>query len=233
MQIEIPNIQNHFKALQFNEEFHQYNVDDVSFTSVSKKIEKYVDKVDFDKIAGRIATIRGISKQNVLDEWEEIKEEACTRGTRVHLFGERYVWDRNEKPSCKQEEAIVKFWNDLPPHIVPALIELRMYHPALTFAGTSDILLFNQKTGKFIIADYKTNKDLFKNFKEKKLLYPFHNLLDCPLNKYQIQLSFYQILFELTGYKVESRKVIWLLKDGTYIMYDTEDFTQTLLSNLN
>lgn len=232
MQDYIKHIDNKFKALQFDEELHLYNVESKSFTSVSRKIDNYVHHPDFDKIAGKIANIRQVSKQSILDEWEEIKNEACERGTRVHLFGEKYVFDRTLKPSCKQEEAIVKFWNDLPSYIVPAFIELRMYHPLLAFAGTSDILLFNQKSKKFIIADYKTNKDLFKNFKEKTLLYPFNDLLDCPLNKYQIQLSFYQILFELTGYKVESRKIIWLLKDGNYKMYDGEDFSNRLINNL-
>ena len=233
MQDILNNITNKYKALQFNEELHQYKVGNEKFTSVSKKIEKYVHYVDYDELAGKVAKFRGVSKQSIVDEWEETKVEACDRGTRVHLFGENYVWDRTLIPSCKQEEAVVKFWNDLPSHIVPAFIELRMYHPSLTFAGTSDILLFNQKTKMFIIADYKTNKDLFKNWKGKTLLPPFQSLLECPLNKYQIQLSFYQLLFELTGYKVESRKIIWLLKTGEYIMYDGEDLTSILKQHLN
>ena len=67
-----------------------------------------------------------------------------------------------------------------------------------------------------------------KNFKGKKMLSLFDDLLDMPLNHYQLQLSFYQILFEQIGLKVEGRKIIWLKPDGEYDMYDTEDYTGIL-----
>lgn len=235
----LTNIQSKFAGLHFNEEQHRYHVEDKEFTSVSHNIHKFEEYVDWDDKAANVARANGVTKEEILQEWEDKKEEACARGTRVHLFGEKYAFDRSLKPfilengkSCGQEIAVTKFWNELPSHIVPAQIELRMYHNLFRIAGTSDILLFNTNTRKFIIADYKTNEDLFKNFKGKTLLSPFTDLLDMPLNKYQIQLSFYQLLFELTGYKVESRKVIWLLKTGDYIMYDCEDLTPRLLQTL-
>lgn len=60
----------------------------------------------------------------------------------------------------------------------------------------------------------------------------FNNLLDNPFNHYQLQLSFYQILFEQSGFKVSSRKLIWLLDDGTYKMYNMDDYTQQLKEQL-
>ena len=95
-------------------------------------------------------------------------------------------------------------------------------------AGTADIILYNKQTNKFIIADYKTNKDLFKNFKGKKLKAPFNNLLDSPFDKYNIQLSMYQILFELTGYEVENRFIIWLKPDAEYEIYYTQDLRKEI-----
>ena len=128
----------------------------------------------------------------------------------------------------KFEEAIVNFWNDLPSTVIPVVMELQMYHKEYMFAGTADILLYNTVTNTFIIGDYKTNKDLFKNYKGKTLLSPFKNLLDNPYNKYQLQLSFYQLLLEQTGFKVSSRKLIWLKPDGTYLLYNTDDYTDIL-----
>ena len=107
-----------------------------------------------------------------------------------------------------------------------------MFSETLRIAGTSDIILFNNKTGKFIIADYKTNEDLFKNYKGKTLLAPFEDLLDSPYNKYQLQLSMYQLLFEQCGFEVESRRIIWLKPNGTYENFKTEDLTQKLLKEL-
>lgn len=56
----------------------------------------------------------------------------------------------------------------------------------------------------------------------------FDNLLDSPYNKYQLQLSFYQILLEQIGLKVSSRKLIWLRPTGKYELYNTEDYTDVL-----
>ena len=107
-------------------------------------------------------------------------------------------------------------------------MELQMFHKDFNYAGTADVLLYNTRTKCFIIADYKTNKDLFKNYKDKRFKYPFAYLKDSPYNKYQLQLSFYQILFQQTKYIVEDRKIIWLIPNGTYNMYSTEDFSSEL-----
>ena len=229
MKKDINKILKFFNGLEFNEGQHLYTVNGKNInSSVSKIIKNFVKPFDTDGISKGVARKRGLSQKEVLAEWKEISDKACDKGTRVHIFGELYPFDRTLKPSDKYEEAVVKFWNDLPSHIVPVIMELRMYHKDYLFAGTGDILLYNKISGQYIIGDYKTNKDLFKNFKGQKMLSLFDDLLDMPLNHYQLQLSFYQILFEQIGLKVESRKIIWLKPDGTYDMYDTEDYTGTL-----
>lgn len=223
-------IKEYFKELQFDAQQHSYEVRGKPLTSVSKTIHKYVEKVDFDKIAGFIAKKRGITKAEVLAEWNAKKVASCTQGTLVHTFGENYY--TGKQPTNGFEEAIVKFWDNIPDYIEPFLFELQMFSETLGIAGTSDIILFNRKTGKFIIADYKTNEDLFKNFKGKTLLAPFDDLLDSPYNKYQLQLSMYQLLFEQCGFEVESRRIIWLKPNGVYENFKTEDLTQKLLKEL-
>ena len=81
---------------------------------------------------------------------------------------------------------------------------------------------------KRLIPTHNTNKDLFKNFKGKKLKAPFNNLLDSPFDKYNIQLSMYQILFELTGYEVENRFIIWLKPNAEYEIYYTQDLRKEI-----
>ena len=146
-------IKEYFKELQFDAQKHSYEVRGKPLTSVSKTISKYVEKVDFDKIAGFIAKKRGITKAEVLAEWEAKKIASCNQGTLVHTFGENYY--TGKQPTNGFEEAIVKFWDNIPDYIEPFLFELQMFSETLRIAGTSDIILFNNKTGKFIIADYK------------------------------------------------------------------------------
>lgn len=224
-------LETYFQDLKFNEEAHIYTVNDNILPSVSGLIKKHT--LPFPKDAAKKVALReGTTEEAIKAKWKKISDEACDRGHRVHLFGEEYPFDKTLIPSCPQEEACKKFWDDLPAHIVPVKMELRMYHKEFNYAGTTDIVLYNTRTGNIILGDYKTNKDLFKNFARQTLLSPFKDLLDCPFNKYQLQLSYYQILIEQAGFTVEGRKLIWLRKDGNYDMYDLVDYTETLRKEL-
>ena len=54
-----------------------------------------------------------------------------------------------------------------------------------------------------------------------------------PYNKYQLQLSYYHLIFEeMTGIKVSARILAYLKADETYIRYDLEDFSEDLKNYL-
>lgn len=223
-----------FQKLTFKEKEHQYLVEDKPLQgSVSGLIKQFYETPDFDAIAPYSAAKRGITTEEIQKEWKDNNLEAITRGSRVHLFGENYPYNRSLVPSCPQEQAVVKFWSDMPEHIILVGVELRMYHFLKLFGGTADIILFDTKTQTYIIADYKTNRDLYKNFKGKTMTGPFSHLLDCPLNHYVIQLSYYQLLLEQIGIKVSRRIVVWLDLNGEYTMINTDDVTGILRQTLN
>ena len=218
---------NSFQGLQFVEEGHTYSKDGVALTPVSNIVHLFVEPFDIEGIAPLSAAKRGITTEEMIAEWNYIKIKAQVFGTATHLFGENYAIAKFFKkldpssfiPSNGHEKAIIKYWNELPSHIVPVYMELQMFSLKWKIAGTADILLYNTITKKLIIADYKTNKDLFKNFQKKTMLAPFTNLLDMPFNHYAIQFSLYQLLLEEKGFEVEDRVLVWLLPDGTYNLY--------------
>lgn len=223
------NIIDFYSGLTFDPELHKYFVKGIPIAkSVSAKLKDFCLPFNRDFLSKRVAMSRGISQEEVLAEWQETADIAIKRGNEAHLFGELYPYNRDLRPQSQFEVAIMKFWDNLPAHIVPVISELQMYHKEQMYAGTADIVLYNTQTEKFIIGDYKTNKDLFKNFKGQKLTGRFSNFLDNPFNKYQLQLSYYQILLEQTGVEVSGRKLIWLLPDGNYNLYDCQDLTQYL-----
>ena len=227
-------IQDPFNNLTFEEKKHRYFVEGKPIeTSVSGLISKFHEHFDAQAVAPFSARKLGVTTEEVLKQWADINQESRDRGHKVHAFGELYQFNRSLKPSCPQEEAIVAFWKSLPEHIIPVAAELRMYHFKYLFAGTADIILFNTKTQSYIIADYKTNKDLLKNYKGKTMLAPFENLLDCPLNHYVVQLSYYQLLLEQVGVKVDKRVIIWLGLDGKFSCINTDDVTEILKATLN
>ena len=220
-----------FDKLKFEDTSHTYEAEGYPLTSVSNMIKRFTEKVDFKKIAEFIAKKEGIPVEELQARWDLKRDTACSLGHSVHNFGETFMYT-NQKPSNGFEEAIVNFWASLPSYLIPCTFELKMYSRELGIAGTSDIILYNTLTEKFVIADYKSNESLTKNYKGKTLLAPFTDLLDSPLSKYEIQLSAYQILFEQTGFEVEDRMIIWLRSDSTFSIFHTADLTETLKKEL-
>jgi hypothetical protein len=221
-----------FKELRFEEGNHIYTVNGKNPPSVSKMLKKYYKPFNSKVISEASGKKHGISPAKLRRQWKKTADDACDRGHVAHKFGENYAIDRSIKPSTPLEEAIVKFWAELPEHIVPVILEAQMYHKVFMFCGTADILLYDTINKCFIIADYKTNGDLFKNFAGKKMTKQFSNMLDSPFGHYQVQLSFYQILIEQLGIKVSRRIIVYLQDDATYTMYDTDDHTESLLKDL-
>lgn len=232
------DIINKFELLEFNEEEHRYYVGNKEYISVSSQIKQFYEEFPAKTIAPFSAKKWNKNHplkpkktaQDILAEWKNIADIACANGHRVHLFGEDYP---NFRPSiCIQEEGIIQYWKDMDSKYEVIQFELQMYSPKLNYSGTADILLFNTETRKIKIADYKTNTDLFKNYKGKAMLPPFEDLLDCPLGHYYIQLNLYKMLLEdMTEYEVEEMEVVWLKEKGDklYQTFKIPDLTEKLL----
>jgi len=147
-----------FKDLLFEENSHSYYLGDKSKKlkySVSGLIKKITPVFDAEKKATELGRVGDKSKEQLLKEWAEKRDNACDLGHNTHLFGENYMFNRTLKPETKFEEAVVNFWSSLPDFIIPIFPELKMYCKKRLFAGTADIILYNIITKKFIIGDYK------------------------------------------------------------------------------
>lgn len=222
-----------FKDLSFQEDTHTYTVHGIPLKySVSKLISDYGNKFNTQVMSEAVAKKTSTSRESVVARWDKEREDSIIKGHSLHYFAEEYLKNRNIKPITKQQELMVSFLNSIPQHIVVLGSEIKMYHKKFLFGGTMDLPLYNTLTNKIIIADYKSNKDIHKNYKGQTLLTPFNYLLDTPLNKYQLQLSFYQILLEqIPNIEVEARKVVWF-KDTGYDIYDCQNYTKDLLKEL-
>ena len=214
---------------------------------------------DFDNPASKYF---GMTAEDILEAWSQNSKQACEHGTERHEFGEScfyYMTGQWDKilPAFKdrlteddgfealypKEEATVKFWEDLPQCIVPIAVENITYNKTLNYSGTFDMLFYYDaellgRTEKFsglVIFDYKTNKDLYKNFNGKTLLPPFEDLLDQPFHLYELQLSLYQLnLEQIEGFRVhrDGRKLIWLKPSGEYQKIPTICYSEKLAKYL-
>jgi len=230
-----------FKDLQYTDENHEYKLKGKKLKPVSNIVVDFKEPFDTERIATGYAKKYGRTKEEVIAQWDEENRKALELGNITHRFGEDYAnakyfegSDLSEFiPANGHQKAVMKYWDELPDYLMPASLELKMYSKKFSYAGTCDVLLYNTNTQRFILADYKTNKDIFKNFKGQLMLSPFHYLLDMPYNHYQLQLSLYHMLLEEAGYEIEERVIIWLMDDGTYKLYSTKDFRQMLKSYLD
>ena len=220
-----------FQKLKFKEKTHIYTVDKKEIPSTSSLIKQFYKEFDSDKVSFFVAKKKGVSKQQVLDEWKDINLESIDRGNNVHQFAEDYCNGLDVKPTCIQTHAVVNFWNNLPAYYELVFVELQMCDEQFWYAGTTDFVLLDNRDGSLVIGDYKTNKDIFKSY--NMMLHPFDLLEDCPYNHYQIQFSYYQILLEQLGYKISNRLLVWLKHEGGYETYNTSNFTNILKMTFN
>lgn len=219
---------NKFNEIEFNEELHRYTIDGERLVSTSKTYGEFKKEFDADTIASFVAKSRGVNKENILEEWDMLRNIAIERGNSLHEFAENIYHEMDLKPSNPLEEAFMKFWTTLPDNLVPVAAELQMYCKTLGIAGTCDLLLLNLNTNKLVVVDYKTNKDIHKNYKGQKLIGLFSDVLDTPLNGYKLQLSIYQILLERMGFEVEDRFIIWVKDSGEFEQIHTESYSEIL-----
>ena len=147
-------------------------------------------------------------------------------------------------PTRPKEESVLKFYDELNENLHFVLAETKVYtgkNKQLTnlnqdYCGTFDILFYykdpnNDENSGLCIFDFKTNKELKKDFSRengKFLLPPFVDLHEEPLSYYTLQLSCYQLPLEDIGLKVIARRIVWLKDDGSYELIALQDVTDRL-----
>lgn len=230
-----------FTDLIFEVNTHTYCLHGELLISVSKKVESHYDKFDAAKMlpfSARKASLeesRDVTVGELAHRWQTINKTACDLGHETHDYLEAF--EGIQTPSTAQQQAGVKFLEYLLNEHIPygdELIrryeilyrELPLFSELYSYAGTPDLLLWDYMSNTIVIVDYKTNKNLWKTY--GMLNTPFEFLECHPYNKYQLQLSYYQIMLEEAGFTVGQRLLAYLKSDSTYEVYPLSDFTLDL-----
>lgn len=253
-----------FNELIFVEEGHKYYFRGEELQSVSHITHMFKEEFDTEEQAKRYAEKHGETPEYWKDKWRYNSLKATTTGTLVHAFAESYAWVINGHPElitedckCKyikdknwlvptrnKEEAVIKFFDDLPKELHLVLPETKVYssvNPNLpkfktNYAGTFDLLFYykhptdDSKSG-LMIYDWKSNASLSSDYNRKNnkmMKVPFNDLYDENLGTYTIQQSCYQIPLEDIGLKVIGRRLVWLKDDGTYEIVKLKNVTDRI-----
>jgi hypothetical protein len=229
------NLKNLFKGLNFEEYSHTYTKDGIVYPSASSIVARTYEKFNAGKIAPFVANKRGIPVHMVLDEWEQAKNESIEKGNMLHSIGEMIAISKQRGYPVK---SLLDFWYDYIFDLDAKVLgtEVRLYSEEYRYAGTADLVISNPvidfETGEVtgtetIIYDYKTNKDLYKNYKGKRMKAPFEEFLDCPFSHYAIQQNLYKIAFEEQGIEIGGMELVWLKSEG-YELVPIVDMTEEI-----
>lgn len=257
-----------YKDLFFDEGPHIYTIDDKPIPSVSSMVEKFVKPFPAEEMSVKCSNAYfndpdsryyRMTPEEIAKSWEENATEAAKRGTFAHEFGEScmhyMVGDYDEiLPTFKNrltpdglfvshggfEDAIVKFWNDMPEKYVPVLAETKVFASCgldrPLYAGTFDLLVYSTlpKHPGLIIFDYKTNKNLYNNYRGQRMLHCLNSLLDCDKNHYEVQQCLYENALNEIGLDILAKRLVWIKETGEYeAVRLTEDIKGLVVESLS
>lgn len=179
--------------LEFVENTHQYSLKGMILPSVSEVIKPLSQKVYGD-----------ISSS--------VLEQAAERGTNVHFYIEQYL-KADWKPTLNEETE--GYFNAFLEALKEPIFknykgnfesELRIYSPSLLYAGTLDMMIFDDTGKNATIIDFKTT------------------VAEHP-KLWSVQLTGYKRMVEEAGIKVKDMYVLKIGKDGKYKIIPLKDET--------
>lgn len=208
------------------------------YTSVTTVISSIEPHFDTDAVAEAIAKQSdetknekyvGMSKEQIIEEWQWLNDQANEYGTKVHEIVETYLLNNKWYfPKDDFEKAVIEAYDRLGVDEGIAIYPERiMFSEEYELAGTADLIIDIDDTF-FDVGDWKTNKEFnfFNKYGYKTLLKPFDHLQDCQFNVYALQMSTYALMYEMeTGKKCRH---IWI----GYWDKDKKEFTKIPINYL-
>jgi len=177
---------------------HEYYIGDRLLKSVTTFISDFMPKFNAPMIASVVAKKRGVSTEDILNDWDLKRDIANNYGNSIHMSIERWLRFGEKPTQSHLQLAVNKFiekfgntnWDS----------EYRVFSEEYELGGTLDLISWDSK----IIADIKTN-DTFKE-SDKKFSTPLNNLKASNLNKVRLQTKIYQ---ELLGGEWQRMVFMW------------------------
>jgi ATP-dependent exoDNAse (exonuclease V) beta subunit len=205
------------KLVEFHPEPHHYLMEGHALTSVTKLIHRWFPEFDAENIAKRKAEREGGDFEALLSEWARKRDEAAAFGSKVHLMAETILQQKKDDaadhlPVSEREQAYLAGVKEALKRISLGYdvveTEMIVFSPERMVAGTVDLLLRSRATGEYVVADWKTNKEIkFKAFGQESGSGPCAKLAHCNFNHYSLQTSAYGELLTSERYLPEGARV--------------------------
>lgn len=200
----------------FDHALHSYvdSTDNFKYESVTQWVSKFKKPFDTQTMAQRVANRRKIPVEQVLEEWDQKRNNSTTFGSKIHKALEHYF---TEKKIDETNRTIIDNFHDLDIdfNLKHTFFEKIVFDKRVRIAGTSDVI---ENVGKhlFHVYDFKTNKNFRINTKyDEFMLAPVDHLPCTEYFIYAMQLSMYAYLYsKMTGRTVSKLRVLWYSRDN-------------------
>ena len=176
---------------------------------------------DKEEISAKVAIMRGVSQQELLDDWSRCAEE----GSFIHSLAEKYVLGHKlKRKELKKIKHVIKFLKVNNPLKI-LTTELLIFSRKHNIAGMVDLVVQDTTNGKLYLLDYKTSrKEIDKDEDFERALPPLQNYPNNKFYKYSCQLSIYAyILKKEYGVDIFNNYLVHLKSDDTYELIEIED----------
>ena len=189
--------------MKFYPKGHTYFEGDQQYLCVSDWVKQYTKPFPKEEVAKRIAKRDDLQVEDILNKWSLKANYATAYGNSIHKAIEYWI-KYQEIPDHAHLKKVIKEFRKVIT-CKNLFSEIILHDPERKIAGTADVI--EALGNKWIdISDIKTNGNIYKKG-YNKLLPPFQDLTDSPLDKYRLQLSMYKHLAEVQGFKVRKLKI--------------------------
>jgi len=184
------------------------------YSSVTQTIHNLVNPFDEEAVAEAISKqplsrrkpiYHNMTKELILEYWQQLNDEANEYGTLIHELIEDYLYkDGLLFPKVDLHKRILRAYDALDVDEGECIWPERiMFSEEHELAGTADLIIDIDDV-YFDVGDWKTNKEFnfYDSFGHKTMKKPLDHLQDCHYSIYTVQLSIYAYMYELeTGRK--------------------------------
>lgn len=230
---------NKFNGIIFNEDDHTYKYNGKSCISVTTAISKFKKPFNTKIIASKYAKKNGLQVEDVIQEWEDIKNHSTFRGSELHKYAEMrfssksYIVDDSAKQLADMFDV---FYDDVKDRLIPVKLEFVVGDEEYGICGMLDKLFYNVLAGCLQIWDYKTNKEIssFSKYKNR-MIGPLSHLQECEMSTYSLQLSMYKMIIERnTSLRLGNSYLVWINDNNKkYKVIGTEYMQDECITILN
>lgn len=252
---------NMFKSITYYDDTHSYyNNDTELFTSVTSIIKKY--QHDFNEeywakykvLQNQGLQIKTDKSNNVpkgfylldsqlvhykdlnvdintmVESWKAGSDTSKTKGTKYHKYLEN-AWN-NKYDTHDRIEVLDNIIKVLSSQYIPIKLEWVVADFDNRIAGQLDGFFYDIKNEKYVILDYKTDKEIKYFNRFETFMPPLEFLSDCNYNKYTLQLNMYKHCIEkYLDITIGSMIIVWIKPDGFELINipESQDLVKMIL----